>query len=412
MNSTFIFVKLGMRNLFRHYRRSLITIAMIGCGIAGLMFLRGFADGSYAQAIENFISIASGHLQIYKEGFSSTMNVELPIEDADSVEKVVRANSKIKGWSTRILTPALISTATSAHGTVLVGISPEEELKVTRINQFVSQGSFFAKDDITAILVGKQLAEALKVSLGDKVVIFVQGYHGSMEAATYCIKGFIETGGKDIDAGVAFIALDAARKLLGYDGGKISCFAIRATDTNHVPEIIQSIKPFLGQNGYEVSSWNELGPEMKEWIAFFDAIIEVIMIVVLLVVAVGIMNTIFMGVLERTREFGLMSALGTRRSQLMIVVISEATILTVLGICFGVFLGLFCIQYFHNAGINLSLYGEIRKQFYLAPRVYPIPSAKFLLKAIIFLSLDSLLVSIYPAWRAASMEPVEAIRHV
>lgn len=412
MSSTLIFIKLGMRNLFRHCRRSLITIAMIGCGIAGLMFLRGFADGSYAQGIENFISIASGHLQIYKKGFSSTMNVELPIEDTDSVEEVVRANSKIKGWSTRILTPALISTAISAHGTVLVGISPEEELKVTRINQFVSQGSFFAKDDVTAILVGKQLAEVLKVSLGDKVVIFVQGYHGSMEAATYRIKGFIETGGKDIDAGAAFITLDAARKLLGYNGGEISCFTVRATDTRHVPEVIQTIKPFLERNGYEVSSWDELGPEMKEWIAFFDAIIEVIMIVVLLVVAVGIMNTIFMGVFERTREFGLMSALGTRRSQLMIVVISEATILTILGICFGIFLGLLCIQYFHNVGINLSLYGEIRRQFYLSPRVYPIPSAKFLLKAIIFLSLDSLLVSIYPAWRAASMEPVEAIRRV
>lgn len=407
-----IFVQLGLRNLFRHYRRSLITITMIGCGIAGLMFLRGFADGSYSQAIENFTSIASGHLQIYRKGFSSTMNVELPIEDTASLNEIIRTIPQIKGRSERIMVQALISTATAAQGIVLVGISPIEELKVTRINQFISDGSFFSKDDAASILLGKQLAEILKVALGDKVVIFVQGYQGSMEAATYRIKGFIETGGKDIDARAAFITLDAARSLLNYSGGEISCLVLRAGNTKEVPKIMQSLKPILEQRGYEISSWDEIGPEMKEWIAFFDAIIEVIMIVVLLVVAVGIMNTILMGVFERTREFGLMAALGTRRSQLMIVVISEATILSLLGICFGVILGTACIEYFHRVGINLAWYGEIRNQFYLGSYVYPITSVKFLLKAIIFLSLDSLLVSIYPAWKAASMEPVKAIRHI
>lgn len=407
-----IFVQLGLRNLFRHYRRSLITIVMIGCGIAGLMFLRGFADGSYSQAIENFTSIASGHLQIYRKDFSSTMNVELPIEDTASLNEIIRTIPQIKGRSERIMVQALISTATTAQGIVLVGISPTEELKVTRINQFISDGSFFSKYDATSILLGKQLAETLKVALGDKVVIFVQGYQGGMEAATYRIKGFIETGGKDIDARAAFITLEAARSLLNYSGGEISGLVLRAGNTKEVPKIMQSLKPILEQRGYEVSSWDEIGPEMKEWIAFFDAIIEVIMIVVLLVVAVGIMNTILMGVFERTREFGLMAALGTRRSQLMIVVISEATILSFLGICFGVILGTVCIGYFHRVGINLAWYGEIRSQFYLGSHVYPVVSAKFLLKAIIFLSLDSLLVSIYPAWKAASMEPVEAIRHI
>jgi ABC-type lipoprotein release transport system permease subunit len=412
MNSTFTFIRLGVRNLFRHSRRSLITIAMIGSGIAGLMFLRGFADGSYSQAIENFTSIASGHLQIYRKGFRSTTNVELPIEDIEAVKKIIRSRAEVKGLSERIMSQALISTAINAQGIMLVGISPEEELRVTRINQFVSAGSFFGRDDNQSILVGRQLAQTLKAAIGDKVVIFVQAYHGSMEAATYRIKGFIETGGKDIDARAAFITLEAARMLLGYSAEEASCVVVRLENTKEVPKIIQWLKPFLEQNGYEASSWDEIGPEMKEWIAFFDAIIEVIMIVVLLVVAVGIMNTIFMGVFERTHEFGLMVALGTRRSQLMLVVISEAAILSLLGICFGIILGLACIKYFHHVGINLTWYGQIRSQFYLSPRVFPVASAKFLLKAIIFLSIDSLLVSFYPAWKAASMEPIEAMRHI
>ena len=162
---------------------------------------------------------------------------------------------------------------------------------------------------------------------------------------------------------------------------------------------------------FQVKSWDEIGPELRDWIAFYDAIIEVIMIVLLLVVAVGIMNTVLMGVLERTHEFGLMGALGTRRSQIITLVFSESFILAIVGIITGIALGLLFIQYFHKVGINLSLYGQVRNQFYLSKYIYPIPSAKFLLKSIVFLFFDVLLVSIYPAWKATSLEPIEAIRH-
>ena len=413
MKKILLFLKIALRNLLRNKVRALITILMIASGLGGIMFLRGFTDGAYQQAIENFTSTYTGHIQISRKGFSQTMDPGLLItpREIEGITADLKGRANLKSVSSRIFTQGLASTATASQGIILSGISPADELKVSRLKDFVKEGEFLNEGDEGAIILGKELAEILKVSLGEKIVVFTQSYYGSLEAASFRIKGFIESGGRDIDRYSGFITLDAARKLLNYPEGAVSSLIAISRDIKYVPAMAEGLKKNLEPGGLEVKTWDELGPEMKDWISFYDAIIEIIMIVLLIVVAVGIMNTVLMGVIERTYEFGLMQALGTRRSQIVGMVFSEAFILAILGILAGIILGSLSIKYFHSAGINLSWYAQVRTQFYLGQYVYPVLSWKFFLKTTAFLFLDTLVVSIYPAYKAGFLEPIQAIRY-
>ncbi len=413
MKKISLFLKIALRNLLRNKVRSLITILMIASGLGGIMFLRGFTDGAYQQAIENFTSTYTGHIQISRKGFSQTMDPGLLItpREIKSITADFKGRVNLKSVSFRIFTQGLASTATASQGIILSGISPADELKVSRLKDFVKEGEFLNEGDDGAIILGRELAEILKVSLGEKIVVFTQSYYGSLEAASFRIKGFIESGGRDIDRYSGFITLDAARKLLNYPEGAVSSLIVLSRDIKYVPGMAEGLKKNLAPEGMEVKTWDELGPEMKDWISFYDAIIEIIMIVLLIVVAVGIMNTVLMGVIERTYEFGLMQALGTRRFQIVGMVFSEACILAVLGILAGIILGGLSIKYFHGAGINLSWYAQVRTQFYLGQYVYPVLSWKFFFKTIAFLFIDTLAVSIYPAYKAGFLEPIQAIRY-
>ena len=413
MKKILLFLKIALRNLLRNKVRSLITILMIASGLGGIMFLRGFTDGAYQQAIENFTSTYTGHIQISRKGFSQTMDPALLItpREIEEITADLKGRANLKSVSFRIFTQGLASTATASQGIILSGISPADELKVSRLKDFVKEGEFLNEGDDGAIILGRELAEILKVSLGEKIVVFTQSYYGSLEAASFRIKGFIESGGRDIDRYSGFITLSAARKLLNYPEGAVSSLIVLSRDIKYVPGMAEGLKKNLDPSGLEVKTWDELGPEMKDWISFYDAIIEIIMIVLLIVVAVGIMNTVLMGVIERTYEFGLMQALGTRRAQIVGMVFSEACILAVLGILAGIILGGLSIKYFHGAGINLSWYAQVRTQFYLGQYVYPVLSWKFFLKTTVFLFIDTLVISIYPAYKAGFLEPIQAIRY-
>ena len=242
-----IFIKIAIRNLLRNRGRSFITILMIAGGLAGIMFLRGFTDGAYKESMENFTAANAGHLQIYKQDFLQTLNPSLPIQrkDLGNITKIIDNTPQIESVTARILTQALASTATNAQGIFLLGISPSDELSVTRLDQFVTEGGFLREDEDDGILLGKELADTLKVKLGDKLVIFTQSYYGNMEAGAYRIKGFIESGGRDTDRFTGFITLKAAQKLMDYSDDEISCLTIKTQDIQAVSSVVGNLKNIL-----------------------------------------------------------------------------------------------------------------------------------------------------------------------
>jgi ABC-type lipoprotein release transport system permease subunit len=405
------FTKIAFRNITRNRSRSFITISAIAFGLASLIFLKGFVDGADRQMVENYTGLLIGHIQIHKLGFQKNMGLEKAMGDLETVSSPLRRTSGIAAFAPRVKDFALISSAESSAGILLLGVDPVLEKKVSTIHKRIRQGSFLKKDDNNKIIIGKQLAENLKVGLGDKVVLMSQASDGSVAAAAYDISGIIETGAEEIDKGLALITLAAAQELLVLDS-KVSEMAVKADSLENIDNLTQTLREKIDRRKYEVLNWKDISPMTYQWLQFDFVFTGLILLVVLLVVASGILNTILMGVLERTREFGIMLALGTKPSQVVFVVTLESFLLGFIGVALGALIGTGLILYFGINGINLSMLSSALNSFYIGSVIYPrLDTASIGIYAAVVLAI-SVIVAIPPARKASRLTPIDAIRHI
>jgi len=404
-----IFLKIAWRNIIRNKYRSIITILAIAIGFASLIFIRAFVDGAHYQMIENYTDLVSGHIQIHKVGFQANMGLSRSFEASEQILSVLKNNRRILAFSSRVKEFALISSAEHSAGVLLAGVEPQKEKQISKLYKRIRQGQFLSADN--QIVIGKDLARLLNVNLGDKVVVMAQALDGSLASAAYRVCGILEANAEEIDKGLAVITLKAAQELFVLDN-KISELALRTNSVKDAAVITSELKNSLDDNTLEVLSWKKISPSLEQWVEFDVAFINIILFVVLLVVAAGILNTLLMGILERTHEFGIMLALGTKRAQIILMVGFESFILGTIGVISGFIIGASSSIYFGAKGINLAAFSTALNEYYTGSIVYPRLSAGYLINYGLVVLITSLVVSLYPAWRAANLKPVEAIRHV
>lgn len=400
---------IAWRNITRNKYRSFITISAIAIGFASLLFVRAFVDGSHYQMIENYTDLASGHIQIHKKGFHANMSLVKNLAQDNSLSETLKNTTGVITTSSRIKESVLLSSTEGSTGALLIGVDPQNEPKVTKLNTRIKTGKFLTNDN--EIVIGKSLAAILKAQLNDKIVIMGQGFDGSLASGVYRISGFLDTGADEIDKGLALITLKAAQELFVMDG-RISEIALRLNNVEKAKEIANTIKTNLNNNELEVLPWQEISPIVIQWVEFDVAFINIILLIVLLVVAAGILNTLLMGILERTREFGIMLALGTKPNLIMQMVGLESLLLGLIGVATGYFIGIISIIYFGSRGIDLSMFSTALNSYYTGSIIYTRLAPGFLLQYGATVLITSIIVSIYPAYRAANLKPVEAIYHI
>lgn len=405
------FLKIAWRNIIRNKYRSMITIMAISFGLGALIFIRAFVEGGDRQMIENYTDLVSGHIQVHKLGFQKKMNLELMIKDPQKIGAVLKNEKEVVAFSRRIKDYCLVSSAEYSSGVLLIGINPGEEAKVTYIQKRIRQGSPLSAQRDDEIVLGKDLVDILNINLGEKVVVMTQAADGSLASAAYRLCGILDTGADEIDKGIALITLKAAQELLVMEG-KVSEIIIRIDSVYRSHIVAEKLKQKLDTADFEVLTWKEISPATAQWLEFDRAFINFILLIVLLVVASGILNTLLMSVLERIREFGIMLALGTKRSQIVLMVGFESVILGLIGIFFGSLLGITLSLYFGRQGINLAQFATALESYYAGSVIYPrfYIGYVFLFSAIVL--AVSIIVSIYPAWKASKLKPVEAIRQL
>ena len=402
-----IFLKIAWRNILRSRYRSLITVLAVAMGFASLIFIRAFVDGADYQMIENYTNLISGHIQIHRLGFQLNMGLDKSISSPDKIETILRDSPRIIAFSPRVKEFVLASSAEHSSGILLLGVDPDAELKVTELNKRLRKGEFLSNDD--QIIIGKDLASSLDVGLGDKVVLMGQAFDGSLANAAYRVSGIMDTGAEELDKGLAIITLHAAQELFVLED-KVSEIAIRTRSLNEVEAIAKQLKGALNDDALETLTWKEISPVLAQWIEFDIAFINIILLVVLLVVAAGILNTLLMATLERVKEFGIMLALGTKRAQIISMIGFESLILGLIGIALGYIAGIGISIYFRFNGIHLAAFSKALDEYYTGSIVYPRLSSGYLLSYGTVILVTCIVVSLYPAWRAANLKPVEAIR--
>ncbi len=400
---------LAWKNLLSNVRRTAITLLSIVIGLGSLIFLWSFIDGLNEQMIENSTGYITGDIQIHRKGYHQSQEMNLALVPTDNTEKIVKNQPGITGYASRVEGTAMLSAGEKTRAVNVFGVDPEQEPKVTRIAKSLIAGRWFDGKQDNEIILGAATQTAFNLKLGDEVVLVTQAADGSLGADRYRIQGFFSTGIEQMDRQLAFIPLTAAQSLFALEG-RFTTLAIHVADRQRVPEITQSLRQQSGKN-VEVYDWKTMLPSMVQMIAFHDAVTYVVLLVVFVVVAAGITNTILMSVMERTREFGVMMAVGTQSSQILLLVLLETLLIALIGMAVGTVLGTSITQYFAQSGMDLGQYSSAMETMPgLSGLVHPFLQIKHVIIVNALVLVVTVLPALYPAWKASRLLPVIAIR--
>lgn len=402
------FLKIAWRNIIRNKKRSLITISAIGFGLGAIIFIWSFIEGAHEAMIRNYTALTTSQIEVSQKGFHQNPKIENYLENPEHIITQIKTYHPHVNTSQRIRAAGLISSSESSYGALVLGIDPANEKTISQLHKHVKHGDFLAPDDHKNIVIGHTLAGNLNITLDDKVVIMSQAVDGSIAADAYYVKGLITSGVEEIDKGLAVIPIASAREIFVINGA--TDIGIRSRNVKDAEHIARSLTDKLKNPALEILPWSHISPSLKQWIEFDNAFVYVILFIVMIIVAIGILNTVLMGVLERTREFGILMAVGTKPGQIIRMVSLESILLGLMGCAFGILIGFSISVYFEHAGINLSAFTTALSSFYMDTIIIPKFHLGFSLVATSATLLISCLVSIYPAWYASRLKPVEAIR--
>ncbi len=419
------FLKLAWRNVWRNTRRSVLTIIAVAFGLALCIYTYAIAVGYHNQMIRDAIGVFAGHIQVHARGWDDNQTLEYLIEEPDkTIATVPVGDKRIVGLAPRVVTPGLVSRKLVAKGggedtskeentqfIMIVGADPAAELKITILADKIRRGKFISNDDPTGIIIGEDLAESLGVDVGDRVLLWTQDYYESLQAQFFFVRGIYRAGAFDLDGGYAIAPLATIQRFLNLDD-MLTTVTVRLSDPQHLEDVSGEIDSALNPKVYEVLTWEEVMPELRQYVVFDDIGAYVFLAILIIVVAFGILNTQLMAVFERIKEFGTMLALGARPSQVAFTVFAECFFMTGVGVLIGNVLGFIAAYINTKVPINLSSEADLLAVFGIDPKMYAaITWPNFVICSGIIMGL-ALLMSLWPAMKAARFRPVEALRYV
>lgn len=408
---------LAWRNLWRYRRRTLITVSTIAIGFALGVVSIGFGDGAHNQMIRNGIRMGDGHLTIQPTGYLSAPSNGLYLRHGEGLLKHPALSEAQAEVAPRISLQALSATAHNSIGVGLLGIEAGIDPLADNLRPRIVQGKWPAADDARGVVVGFKLAEKLKARVGSKLVIMVGAGDGNVNSHLGRIRGIFKSGLDPLDGFLVLSGLPFARNLLpGYqkerDGAALTRIAIFLRDPQQMDGFKKTLRAQSFPDGVVVHDWRELMPELVNFIILDDAGNYIWLGILLVLVVFGILNTILMSVLERTREFGLVRALGMGPGQLVILVLLETLLLALVSLAAGWLLGGAAHAYFAVFGLDLtSLSSDALTT--AGVMMDPILKSELSWGRVLMLSsvaLGATLISgCYPAFKAARVPPVAAL---
>jgi len=405
-----LFVRIAMRGLARNPRRTLLTLGALASGLAAYLFLDALAQGFYLQMRDNATGILVGHAQFEVHGFRDEYDPKLRLADTEPLLAATRSTAGVVAATLRLQAQAMVTSPRKTEPVMLYGVDPEHERQVTRLHQFVRDGEYLSGTGRNEVVIGRKLAERLKVSLGDKIVATAPAADGTLGQAALRVRGIFETDNDILDGRTAVMDLDAARQLLAAPAGATS-LVVRLhdmTDTARVGAMLASLPRAANE---QVVTWEQMLPEVVQMLKVLRVNLVVVLAVVFVIVALSVTNTLLMAVLERRREFGMQLALGTEPWQIVRTVLYESLVLGGLGLLAGFLLGAVIVGYYHTFGFDLTAYASGMKSLPgLTGVVYPTLDATATWLPVVALFVTSLVAALYPAWRASRLDPVVAMR--
>jgi ABC-type lipoprotein release transport system permease subunit len=401
-------IQIAWRNIWRNPRRTTVILLAVVVGVWSMVFLGALMDGISDQIIRNGISTLTGSIQIHHQGYRNDPVVQNSMHGMDEAGQVL-ASILPSGsrWSPRIRVNAIASNARHSSGVSLVGIDFTREAPVSFTGQAPIEGRFPGPDDPYAIAIGQALAEKYGTGLGKKLVLMSQSSDGEVASRAFQIVGMYRTELEATEKTFVFISLNAARDMLKLEKG-LSEICILLPDMTSAAPVAESIKAALPDT-YEVHTWDEIMPMIKAHMEIARKSTLIWYLVVFIAMGFGIVNTMLMAVFERMREFGLLKALGMKPRRILCQVLTESFFLLIMGMMIGNLISLISILSIHNTGINLTAFAAGTEYVGMSRVIYPALKSVHAAIANGVVLVLGLMVSTYPALKAAGFTPVEAM---
>ena len=405
-------LRMAWRNLWRHSRRTWLTAtAMIFSNVL-LVFMISLQFGSYDMMINNTLQAFSGHIQVQHPGYNENPKIRDSVPAIIPLEEELAQTLPDARVAARAAGFALASSERRSFGIQVIGVQPALEPGVSTIPGLVSEGRFL--DDMMAaeIVIGAVMARNLRVSVGDELTLLGSGRDGSFAAGVVSVVGVFETGSSDMDRSFAEVPLGYFQEtfFMGDHGHSV---VIAVDNLDQVATGVTRVRSAVGErDGLAVLDWDALQPGLKQAIQADLSSAWFMYGVLIILVAFSVLNTQLMSVLERTREFGVITALGIKPGKLAFLVMLETALMALIGLVIGLFLGWLVAHYFNTVGFSYPGMEEMADRFNLPGKIYPSVTPFSMVLGPLVVFVFCLLASIYPALRLFRLQPVEAMRAV
>ena len=380
-----------------------------------LVFMLSFQFGSYDTMINTVVKIHTGHVQVQAEGYTDKMDIRLVVPNPGAVDDVIKDIPGIEAYTSRANAFSLVSSSDRTYGVLLTGIDPEREAKVSTLKKLVQRGEYLAQEDTDMALVGELLARNLKVDIGDELVALGQGRDGSVAASVLKVKGIFSSGEDKFDRNSVQMPLGYFQDVFSMRGAVHEMVVLGRSleDVKKIKkELGAGVRSIDNDGNLVVLDWMELMPGIVQSIKL-DLVSGLIMYVILIVVvAFSILNTFLMAIFERTREFGVLMAIGMTPGRLMKSLFLESATITLIGIILGIISGGMITWYYQVHGILISGASELLSQYGLPERMYPQLSVLSVSIGAGIVLIITILTAIYPVLKVRRLRPVEAMTAV
>ncbi|MCG8588524.1 MAG: ABC transporter permease [Proteobacteria bacterium] len=402
--------RLAWRNVWRNPRRTGLSVAATVFAVVLVMVAVAMAAGTHEKMIEDSVRLQSGHVLVAGEDYLERRTLEQFVRFDAELEAILDETPGVRAVAPRVSSYGLVSHEDASQGVAVIGVDPEREAGVTTLAARVYQGDFLAPDGARQMVVGRRLAQSLGVGLGDEVLLYGAAYSLETAYELFRIRGVLALPDPELERRVVFISLADAQEFYVF-GDRVSEIALLASDSLAAPAIRDALNARLAERGAVAHTWDEVLPELEQLILLDDAGMYIMLAILVVVVGFGILNTILMAVLERTRELGVVLALGLSPGAVFRMVYLESLLLAGVGLVVGLGIALPLVLYFQAHPIPLGGdVGQVAELFGMEPVITwklrpgnPVGSVLTILGVAVAAAL-------YPAVKASRGRPVDALR--
>ena len=402
-------IKISWRNIWRNRIRSLVIITAIVLGLLGGVFSVGMRLGVEVQQFNETVENQISHIQLHNPEFIANPEAHNTLQNGMAMADELKQMPEVKTISPRLVLDGMIASATMNSGVRIKGVDPQMEAPTTQLDELITEGTFFQEQGrIPSIIIGERLASNLNAAVGSRLVLTFQDIHGEIVSASFRVEALYAVTSVSFQERTVFVNRENLQNLVGSDNAitEIAVMLHSLDDYRNKTEKIATMFPHA-----EVRHWADLSPSLYFALEFLNKNMIWIVGIIILGVSFGLLNTILMSVLERTNELGVLMAIGMKKIKVFGMVVTETTLLSIIGGISGIILSYIMVLLLNINGIDMSgAGGEGLAEFGYSSLIFlEVPAKLYYQMAIVVIGF-AILAAIYPAWKAITLQPAEAVR--